>query len=159
MPQVGNPPFKSALVDRGGRMPNTWVKFFVNLTRRAMASPEPIGAVSVTAQAASLAATSVTTPILTAGRYQIAYYARVTQAATTSSSLSVTIRHTDGGVDVDQTTAAATGNTTGTVLSGTFIASVDASTTLKYLTTYASVGGTPMQYRLSLLVSSLSEPM
>jgi hypothetical protein len=158
MPPVGNPPFQSPLVDRNGRMPSTWTKFLIAITRRANASPEPLGAVSVTGQAASIAATSVTTPILAAGRYQVAYYARVTTAATTSSSLSVTIRHTDGGVTVDQTSADAIGNTTGTALSGTFIAVVDASTTIRYLTTYASVGGTPMQYRLSMLVHALSEP-
>ena len=42
--------------------------------------------------------TNIPLPTLTTGRYRISYFVRITQAATTSSSLTVTIGFTHGAV-------------------------------------------------------------
>ena len=46
-------------------------------------------------------------------------------------------------------------NTTAKVLTGSWVLRVDQTTTITYATTYASVGATPMQYRLDVVVEQV----
>lgn len=97
------------------------------------------------------------TPLIASasGLYRVHYRFRVSQAATTSSSLLVTITTTDGAITVTQSSAAYTGNVTGVAVSGTFLVRADPSSPLSYSTVYASVGGTVMKYALDIVVESL----
>lgn len=104
--------------------------------------------VSLTAQAASIGATDFSGGLVKAGLYRVSYYARITRAATTSSTLTVTLGWTDGGVAQNQAGTAMTGNTTATSQSGTCLIRSDAGAAITYTTTYGSVGATTMLYSL-----------
>jgi hypothetical protein len=132
-----------------GTMPDVWVKYFQSQSDLASQAPAvQSNPVSVSTQAASIAATPIPSGTLRAGNYRVSYYARVTRAATVSSTLTVTISWTDGGASCSFSGAAMTGNTTTTVQSGSVFLASDASAPILYSTVYGSVGGTTMQYKL-----------
>lgn len=120
-----------------------------------------IGAsVDLSAQAASIAATNLIAVPVT-GLYRVSYWLEITQAATVSSSVALTIADSTGSfstpANVSNTAgsnslagvgATATGITSWTVY-------VTAGAALTYATTYASTGGTPMQYRLNIAVERI----
>jgi hypothetical protein len=159
------PPLQTSLIDPpdNPRAPDAiwgitrvWNDWLLSLTTRIQQSATTLKTVSLTAQAASIATTAIPAGSLSAGLYRVSWYLRVTQAATTSSSLTVTISHTDGGVSASQSGSAATGNTTTTVQSGAFLVLSDQAASISYATTYASVGGTVMQYKLSITLEQVS---
>jgi hypothetical protein len=115
-----------------------------------------VPAVQLTAQGASIAATDFSGGGLSAGLYRIGYYARITRAATTSSSLTVTFDWTDGGVSPSQAGTAITGNTTTTQQNGFLLIRTDAASPVRYSTTYASVGATTMTYALYIVLERLN---
>lgn len=117
-----------------------------NNTAQAFGSP-----VRLTGQSASIATTSLPLPALTTASYRLIYYARITTAGSVSSSLTVTVGWTDGGVVQSYSGAAMTGNTTTTTQNGVLLLDVDAVTSLTYATTYADGGGaTAMAYKLTM---------
>jgi hypothetical protein len=131
---------------------NNWL---LELTTRLNASPESVGdSISVSASAASIASTAAFVP-LGAGMFRVSYYVRVVQAGTVSSSIQVSIGSTDEGISCTQSSAAATGNTTATVLSGSFVVRSDQAAAITYATTYASVGATAMNYDLIVTVEQI----
>ena len=135
--------------DREGTLPDIWVKYFQSQSDTLKLSPSVASTpVSVTAQAASIGITAIPTSTLAGGLYRVSYYARITRAATVSSSLIVTIGWTETGVSLIQSGAAIIGNTTASNQNGTLFLQVDASSPVTYATTYASVGATTMQYKL-----------
>jgi hypothetical protein len=138
-----------------GTLTQAWLDWFSDLVDAVDKAPLRRNNVSLTGQQASIGATNFSGGTIAAGLYRATYYARITQAATTSSSLTVTLGWTDGGVTPGYSGAAMTGNTTTTVQSGTFMLRADASTDINYSTTYASVGATPMQYSLYLWLEGL----
>ena len=75
--------------------------------------------------------------------------ARVTRAATTSSSLIVTFGWTQA-VSCTAASVAMTGNTTATTGTSSVLVRVDQDSSITYATTYASSGGTTMQYRVDV---------
>jgi hypothetical protein len=106
-----------------------------------------------TGQSASIGLTSLVPQA--SGLYRVQWRFRVTTAATTSSSLQVTITTTDGTITVTQSSAAYTGNATNAPQSGIFIVRCDAGVPLQFSTTYASVGATPMQYEIEIVPEQL----
>ena len=75
--------------------------------------------------------------------------------------MTVTISWMDGDVAQTQSGAAMTGNATTTQQNGSFLIhngpnSVATNDVVKYATTYASSGGTTMQYSLYVLIESVS---
>lgn len=129
-------------------------QWLLSLTQRIQASTGALNVVTLTGQAASIGATSFGT--LPAGLYEVTWYARITQAATTSSSLTVTMGWTESGITLAKSFPAITGNTTGTVDSGTFMVRNDSNTLINYSTTYATVGATPMQFRIDLVLRQVN---
>lgn len=126
-------------------------QWLLSVTGRVQQSPQVLKTVALTGQGAAIGATVIPLGALAPGTYRITYYARITQAATVSSSLTVTLQWTDGGVGQTATFAAITGNTTATSQTGSIVVDIDQSTNLTYSTAYASVGGTSMQYKLTIL--------
>jgi hypothetical protein len=110
---------------------------------------------SLTTQAASLV-TRTAYATTAAGLYRVSYYVRITRAATTSSSLTVTLGWLESAVALTQAFAAITGNTIGTVQSGSILVRADTLSALTVATAYASVGGTTMQYRIDVTVEQVS---
>jgi hypothetical protein len=132
----------------------TWIQWFTGVYTALRASVRNVGSVSLETQAASIGATAIETPSLTAGLYQVTYAARVTRAATFSSSLTVTVTWVDGGVTCTQSGVALTGNTTSTQQSGFVLLQVDEGSTVRYSTTYASSGAQSMQYQLAVRLAA-----
>jgi hypothetical protein len=148
-------PFLTEAVQRDKTISQYWSRWLDQLRTRINLCPERIGTVSLTTQAASISVTDVPTPTLHTGLYRISYYARITRAATTSSSLTVSVGWTDRTASCSESGAALTGNTTATAQSGTFFLQVDSASAVTYATTYASSGGTTMQYALDVTVEEV----
>ena len=134
------------------------VDWFLEQQTRAEDSPEQLGSVALTAQGASIAATPVPMPELTAGRYRISYVARISRAGSVSSSLTVTIGWTRSAVSLSQSGAAMTGNSTSTQQNGTVFIRADANASITYSTSYADGGGaTSMNYEIDVVVEKLPD--
>lgn len=137
-----------------GSMTRQFYNWFLGYNDRVNTGAYVVTAPSLTAQAASIGTTALV-PTAASGQYRVSWYLRVTTAATTSSSIAITIGSTESSIALTQDGAAVTGNLTTSMQSGSVIVSVDAGTPITYATTYASVGGTAMQYRLTVLVEAI----
>ena len=132
------------------------IDWFLEQQGRNEDSPEQLGSVTLTAQGASIAATPVPLADLTAGLYRVSYAARISRAGSVSSSLTVTLGWTRSSVNLSQSGAAMTGNTTATQQNGTLFIRSDANAAINYSTTYADGGGaTSMQYELDVVVEQM----
>lgn len=153
---IRRPEFRDRKDPREGQVTQPWVDYFTALGTSQEASPIRIAQVGVTAQSASIAATDMSNGNLSGGFYAVSFYARITQAATTSSSLEVIVDWTEGGLAQSHTFAAITGNTVTSLLSdGLPLILVDPLSPIRYSTTYASVGGTVMQYELYIVLTQV----
>lgn len=132
-----------------------WPQWLTKLVAAVNAAPSEVGTVSLTAQAATIPTTTLPTPVLGAGLYRLTAYLRVTQAATVSSSLTLTLGWTDGAVACTSTQAALIGNTTSTTQATSLVVHADAASLITDQVTYVSVGATPMQYALYVRVEAL----
>lgn len=121
--------------------------------------PSEVATVDLTGQSAAIGSTTLyAVPASGAGLYKITYYAKVTRAATTSSTLgALTVGWTDVDDSVVQSNASATntGNTTTSFLSSSFVVNAKASTNITYQTAYATSGATSMLYSLHVKVEAL----
>lgn len=148
-------PAKNKLVTEAGYMAAPWLEWMeLILVARLQDTAEALTSVSLANQAASIGNTPII-PSPAGGIYRVSVVARVVQAATTSSGLQVSITATDGAVPITQSTANATGNTTATILAQSFVVRSDAGAPIGYTVTYASVGGTPMLYDLTVVVEQV----
>ena len=147
-----------------GLVSSTWIEYFLQMQDRAENSAHAVAKVfdTLTDQSAAIAATSLTistptglTTKLSKGLYRVSTYARITQAASTSSSLTVTLRWTDGTVACTSSGSALTGNTTATTGSLNLMIRSDADASVTYETAYSSSGATAMQYRLDLVMEQV----
>ena len=137
-----------------GRVTQAMRYWLLSLADRINTTPERIGTVEKTTQAASISATAIDLPSIAPGVYRLSATARITRAATTSSSLTLTFGWTQA-VACTVSSAAITGNTTATTGSLVAIVRADEATNVTYATTRASSGGTSMQYRLDVCVEQL----
>lgn len=133
-----------------------WQRWFANLSQDVEQAPNRKSVIVLTDQEASLGTTSIPAVLEAPGLWRVSYYARVTRAASVSSSLIVTIGWTDGAVALTKVGATLNGNTTSTLEQATILVRADAASVLSYATTYASAGGTSMRYRLSVLAELLA---
>ena len=129
-----------------------WQTWFRSLTDAVNAAPQVRSTVTLTGQSASISTTDALPDTGASGMVRVTWFLKVTQAATTSSSVAVTVGWTSGSVALTSSGAALTGNTTSTYQSGSLTVQADASTAVTYSTTYSSVGATAMQYGLSVIV-------
>ena len=134
----------------------SWQVWLRNLTTQVNDAPSRIQTVSMSAQSASIGATSIPSTTLTTGLYRVTWYTRIAVAATTSSSLTLTLNWIDDAVTMSLSGAAVTGNTTTTSQTGTALLSVDNASPVTYATSYTSVGTPAMQYALDLTLESVS---
>ena len=133
-----------------------WVRWILALWQQLQNQPILAGpSVTLTDQHASIAVTPLPLPILTGGTYRLSWTARITTAATTSSSLTITLGWVEDGIVLTASGAAITGNTTTTVQSGSIIVHADQGSALTYATTYASNPAGMMQYELSIIAEQL----
>jgi len=144
---------RATLDPNEGLMTFEWQQELTKLVAQVGLSPARVNAVALAEQDAAIGATDVADGALSAGLYQLQYYARITQAAGVSSSLTITLSFTDGGVPQSIVGAAMTGNTTTTIQDATHLIRVDTSTPVTYAVAYASVGAPVMKYSLDVVLS------
>ena len=146
-----------AVVERriSGRVTQVMRYWLLSMVDRLNATPQTLDTVQLSTQAASISATNFAILSVSPGVYRLSMGARIARAATTSSSLTVTFGWTASSVACTTSGAAMTGNTTATVGSLTILVRVDEATAITYGTTYASVGGTTMQYELDVSCEQL----
>jgi len=132
-----------------GTLTDAWVDWFSRLSETVANAATRVFSASLTAQAASIAATDISNGALQRGVYRVSYYARITTPASIGSSLDTTISWTDGTVAQSITGGSLTGNTVTTLETFTYLIHIDGGTPVRYSTVYTSVG-TPMQYRLDV---------
>jgi len=119
-----------------------------------------LATVSLTAQSAAQAATTLYTPA-SDGLFTINYYAKVTTAATTSSTLgvfSVISTDTDSNVVTSVGQSTQQNSLTTGFISGSITVYAKASTPIQYSLAYASSGATAMQYELRVVVAGTTAP-
>lgn len=145
----------TATPGRKGFLTAIWERWCTAVDHAWLKLSVQVGKVTATAQAAAIAATAIPTASLATGLYIVRYYTRITQAATNSSSLTVDLLWTDGGIACTQAGVALTGNTTATTQSVAIMVHIDVGTTLRYQTKYVSVGATAMQYRLDVVAEAV----
>ena len=164
MNELAAPPLQTSLVqppsdprapDAVWGITRAWNQWLLSLTTRLEGTARNVNSVSVADQEATITATTINLGDVDAGLYRVSWYARITRAATTSSSLTVTIGWVDDSVSQTQSGAAMTGNTTTTNQSGSALIRVDRNSAITYETAYASVGATTMQYRLDVVVEQV----
>lgn len=137
-----------------------WSDAFVQQSTQAAAAPLRLNQVELTNQGASIGATDFSGGSISSGYYEVRTYARITTEASTggkTSSLTVAIGWTEGGVVQTETFTALTGNTTGTHMASpmlTFLA--DGNSPITYTTTYASNTAGEMKYRLTVILSRVA---
>lgn len=124
----------------------------VGLSPQVITNPIP----TLSAQDASIPPTTLAVGSVASGSYRVSWFARIAQAATVSSALTVTFTWTapDGSI-LSGSGAALTTNTNTSSQSGSIVVSVKGDTPITYSTTYASIGATPMLYALTILAEFL----
>lgn len=127
-----------------------------DLVLRVTRTPERVVRTSLTGQAASIAATALSILSVVRGLYRVAVYVRVTTPAGTSSSVTVTIAWTDGGVACSHSFSAVTGNLETSVGGGEIIIRADEDSEITYAVVYSSSGTPAMAYRLDLSCEALA---
>ena len=138
-----------------GRVTQVMRYWLLSMVDRLNGTPQTLDIVQASTQEASISATNFAILSVSPGVYRLSMGARISRAATTSSSLIVTFGWTSGGVACTTSSTAMTGNTTATVGSLTTLVRVDEATAITYATTYASAGGTTMQYSLDVSCEQL----
>lgn len=89
------------------------------------------------------------------GVFRITYYLRITTPATVSSSVTLTFGWLESTVAVTAAFAAVVGNSPTTVQSGSLLVRADATSNLTLAAAYASVGATPMAFRIDIVVEQV----
>jgi hypothetical protein len=155
---MANPPMpaRDAMIDREGIVRRTWQVWFRNLTNTVNDAPSRIQTVSLAGQSASIGTTSIPSTPLTAGLYRVTWYLRISTAAGTSSSVTLTLGWTDDTVTMSLSGAAVTGNTTTTSQTQTSLLAVDNASPVTYATAYSSSGSPAMQYALDITLEAVS---
>jgi len=148
MAEIAPFPYADRMTRPDGRLSLPWVNWFTTLQSDVQDAPFRLASVAATGQSAAIGATAIPLGALATGLYRVSYLARITTAASTSSSLTVRIGFTNGGVACSLSGAAMTGNTTATVQTETVLLQIDASTPITYSTVYSSTGATAMVYSL-----------
>lgn len=111
--------------------------------------------IAATGQHASITTTNLPLTTTASATYRVSWFVHITTAAVTSSSVTVVLGATDGGVPYTQSGVAVTGNTTATTGSGMVIMASDQASPLTYAVTYASNGAGEAQYTLVLVTEAL----
>ena len=148
-------PYRDPIATREGRLSVPWVNWFTTLQQDVQQAPTRLTSVQLAEQTAAIGTTALPVGALASGLYRVSYLAHITTPATTSSSLTVTLGFTNGGIACHLSGAALTGNTAATVQSETWLLSIDASTPVTYSTAYSSTGAQAMAYRLSLVAEAV----
>jgi hypothetical protein len=147
------PPVDSpALADKPWRTNQDWVLWFYSILNYTAVNPDIVANLTVSDLAVAINPAETVLTFPGSGLYRLQVLTRVTQAATISSSVQVTIAWTAGGAAQAITGALLNGNTLQTQEAIERLIDADEGTDLTITTTYTSSGATPMQYRTSVIL-------
>ena len=132
-----------------GRVTQAMRYWLLALADRVNTTPNRIASATGSTQAASISTTAFAISSVLPGLYRLSMAARITRAASTSSSLILTFGWTQA-VACTAASVAMTGNTTATTGTFSVLVRVDQDSSITYATTYVSSGGTSMQYRFDV---------
>lgn len=149
-------PVRDALVMQRGIVTPSWRDALTRVWQRLNSVPVLVLHSQQAALGAAISPATVLAVLPETGLYRVTWYARVSRAATSSSSLQLTVGWTDGGVACTQAGAALTGNTTATCESVSLVVAADVATNLTLAVAYTSSGATSMQYNYVVLVEQLA---
>lgn len=165
MPAIASPPSNDSLLEldetrKDRREPwyisKSWLLWLQDaVVTRVQQAPELRTAVVLTGQHAAIGATPLPLASVTAGRYRISFYSRITTPDGVSSALTITLGWSDGGIACTQSGAAMTGNSVTTTQSGSLMIQSDANAPINYSVAYASNTPAAMVFRLSLVCEGL----
>lgn len=154
-PKFPDIPYETPIVEGDTRpIAQPWYLWLFEVIKRIVATPQILKVASLTSQAAAISATAIA--IGGAGLYRVTWVVRVTQAATSSSGVTITIGNSDDGVPLTQSGAALTGNVVGAIQSGSALVRSDAAAPVTYAAAYASIGAQVMRFKLDVTCERLS---
>ena len=145
-------PLEAPVVGKGGLMTPDWRSWFEWMPVTLQAIPSILNVVDLRGQAAAISATAWQNSRLLDGLYRLSFTHRIDQVASGSSATQITIKWTAGGTVQTYTGDNLIGNSLTTRDERTFPIHLDANTDITYETTYTSVGGTPMNYEVGLVL-------
>ena len=153
--ELRRPGYKQGEDPQEGMAALTWVQYWTQQGQVLGQSPSRVGSSGpLSNQSVSIVATDLSNGTLSAGLYELRYFAHVTQAAGATSSLIVTFDWTTDGQPMTFSFPAMTGNTLATFQSDILpLLRIDGSSPVRYSTTYASTGAPSMQYSLDVTLS------
>src|SRR5262245_52517084 len=108
------------LIDSNQHMNDRWYRWLSDVITRLLGASLTVAAIHKVSQAASISTATIYTPSQP-GDYRVSWTVQVTTAATTSSSIAVTLGWKAGSVAQTEAFAALTGNTTATHGSGQMV--------------------------------------
>ena len=149
------PPLQDEVLGKNKLFSDSWRNYLSRLPATLDAIPSRLNVAELAGQGGSVSATDLAPGTLLEGLYRVTYYAHITQAATTSSSLTVTFTWTEGGVVQTAVGTPIVGNTTATGVSESFMFRMDKGSAVTYATTYGSVGATSMTYSLDVVLQKV----
>ncbi len=132
------------------------VQWLGDFVLEADQKPTSRARVSRAGEEAAIGTTPLPIGSLSAGMWRVNYHVRVTQAASGSSDLRVSIHWTDGGIAQTHQGTLVNGNLTTSRDGAAVIVVSDSDTPISYAVSYNSVGATPMQFRIDIAVEELS---
>lgn len=148
-------PQTDPLIDSAQMMGERWYRWLSEVITRLLQAVLTVASARKGPLSSALSTTTIFTPSQP-GAYRISWSLQVTTAATTSSSIAVTLGWKANGVAQTEAFVALTGNTTGTHGSGSVTIRPDSGQAITYATAYASVGGTAMAYQCDVTVEALT---
>ena len=135
---------------------DVWDRWLQGLLAAVNRTTQLVGTVvTLSAQHAAVTTTDVPTGALAGGVYRLSYVLQVTQAASVSSSVTVTAGWTANAQTFSVAGATLTANTLTTQDNGSLLMNVDAGTPITYAVAYTSSGSTALQYSLSVRAEQL----
>lgn len=156
------PPLRDTMVEPTGNaradyVRKPWFLWFNNVFAVLGVSVLVGASSALSGQHASVVASPFeTSRPLVDGFYRVTYALRISQAASLTSSATVTIGWTTGGIACSQAFPAVTGNATNDVQGNVVPMRVDANTSVTCSVAYASTGGTPMKFDFDAVLEVLS---
>lgn len=146
----------TAIVDKTGRITTYFAQKWRDITSRIESSAFAAAGqiVQYSAQAAAIV-TAALVASTSSPLYRVSYDVRISQAAGVSSSVTVTIGFTQGGVAQTYVGAALTGNTTTSKQTDSFLIRPDAGTVITIAVAYASVGAPVANYEADFVAEAI----
>lgn len=148
-----------------GRQINTgyihpdWLNYLQGIQSNVDAGVRLVARPRLVDQEVSISPTPIPVAGFPGGLYRVSFYARITRPATVSSSLTIGFNFVEGGNNEAFTYLPLTTNTVFSIQSQSFLCRVDRAAAITYNVSYASIGATPMQYSLEIILEAIPESL